>query len=108
MKKNIIERPKKLRKKGMQFGKNLTIGLDLGDRSSRYCVLNQDGEVVQTGSVATTKKDLNRVFGPRWHCRLALEVGTHSPWVSRHLKELGYEMIVANPRRTRLICGQQQ
>ena len=35
--------------------------------------------------------------------RIALEVGTHSPWVSRLLKELGHEVLVANPRKTRLI-----
>jgi len=105
MKKNtIVKKPKKVRQ-SRQLGEKVTIGLDLGDRSSRYCVLNQDGEIVQTGSVATNKKDLNRVFGPRWHSRLALEVGTHSPWVSRHLKSLGHEVIVANPRRTRLIAA---
>ncbi|HEY1159233.1 MAG TPA: IS110 family transposase [Terracidiphilus sp.] len=104
MKKNNIECPKQERKSRKQLSGKLTVGIDLGDRSSRYCILNQDGEVVQTGSVATTKKDLNRVFGALRHSRLALEVGTHSPWVSRHLKALGHEVIVANPRRTRLIA----
>lgn len=101
MKKIMTEtsKPKKTAKQS-----KVTVGLDLGDRSCRYCVLNQEGEVVEAGSVATTKKDLNRVFGARWRGRLALEVGTHSPWVSRLLKSLGYEVIVANPRRTRLIA----
>lgn len=82
----------------------LTIGLDLGDRSSRYCVLDEQGEVIQEGSVPTTKKGLDRVFGTRIRCRIALEVGTHSPWVSRYLARLGYEVIVANARRVRLIA----
>ncbi|MGP8175908.1 MAG: IS110 family transposase [Terracidiphilus sp.] len=81
------------------------MGIDLGDRSSRYCILNQDGEVIRAASVATTKKDLNRVFGALPHSRVVLEVGTHSPWVSRHLRSLGHEVIVANPRRTRLIAA---
>ena len=35
---------------------------------------------------------------------MALEVGTHSPWVSRYLAELGHEVIVGeSPRRVRLI-----
>ncbi len=83
--------------------RKFTIGMDLGDRSSRYCVLDEQGEVVQEGSVATTKKGLAQVFGALPHCRVALEVGTHSPWVSRRLAELGHEVIVANARRVRLI-----
>jgi transposase len=56
--------------------------------------------------VPTTKKGLSRIFGAAGQKgRLALEVGTHSPWVSRHLRSLGYEVIVANPRRTRLIAA---
>ena len=105
MKKSITEKTKGKASSRKQPEGNLTVGIDLGDRSSRYCILNQDGEVARAGSVATTKKDLNRVFGGLRHSRLALEAGTHSPWVSRHLKSLGHEMIVANPRRTRLIAG---
>ena len=81
----------------------LTIGLDLGDRSSRYCVLDEQGDVILEGSVATTRTGLDRVLGAMTRCRIALEVGTHSPWVSRHLARLGYEVIVANARRVRLI-----
>jgi transposase len=102
MKKIIAE---KTTRRIKQADGKLTIGLDLGDRSSSYCVVNEDGEVIKRGSVATTKKDLNRIFGALRHSRLALEAGTHSPWVSRHLKELGHEVIVANPRRVRLITA---
>jgi len=35
--------------------------------------------------------------------RIAIEAGTHSPWVSRVLQELGHEVLVANSRKTRLI-----
>src|SRR5579864_2081560 len=80
-----------------------TIGLDLGDRNSHYCVVDEQGEVIQEGSVATTRKGLDQVLGAARRCRLAMEVGTHSPWVSRHLARLGFEVIVANARRVRLI-----
>jgi transposase len=106
MKKNTIEEPKQKvegRKPRRAGGKECTIGIDLGDRSSHYCVLDRDGEVVQRGTVATTRKDLGRVFGKGAN-RIAIEVGPVSPWVSRHLKFLGYEVIVANARRTRLIA----
>jgi transposase len=107
MKKNITETPKMSRTKRLSRGRltgSLTVGIDLGDRSSRYCILNEDGDVVEARAVATTRKDLTRVFGALRRSRLALEVGTHSPWVSRHLQVLGHEVIVANPRRTRLIA----
>lgn len=81
----------------------LTIGVDLGDKTSRYCVLNDCGEVVKEASVATTKKGLAQVFAALQRCRIALEVGTHSPWVSRLLKSLGHEVFVANPRQLKLI-----
>src|SRR6202163_2588434 len=81
----------------------LTIGLDLGDRFSWYCVLNEAGEVVLEQKVATTPKAMKEVFGGMLRSRIALETGTHSPWVSRVLSELGYEVIVAHARNVRLI-----
>jgi transposase len=35
--------------------------------------------------------------------RIAIEAGTHSPWVSRVLEECGHEVLVANARKIRLI-----
>src|SRR5437899_11184591 len=67
----------------------LTIGLDLGDRSSWYCVLDETGEVLQEQKVSTTPKAMREVFESMPLCRIALETGTHSPWVSRLLSELG-------------------
>jgi transposase len=81
----------------------VTIGVDLGDRSSRYCTLDAQGQAIVEGSVATTKKGLAQTFGSIPRCRIAVEVGTHSPWVSRLLRSWGHEVLVANPRRVRLI-----
>jgi len=88
---------------GKRAKRKLTVGIDLGDRSSRYCILDEQGEVLAEGSVATTKRGFAQIFGSKPRSRLALEVGTHSPWVSRYLSDLGHEVIVANPRRVRLI-----
>lgn len=82
---------------------NLTIGLDLGDRSSCYCVLDEDGQIVQERRVSTTAKTLREVFGGMPRSRIALETGMHSPWVSRLLAEFGHEVIVAHARNVRLI-----
>ena len=81
----------------------MTIGMDLGDKTSRYCVLNGGGEIVREGRSATTKKGMGQIFGALARCRIAIEVGTHSPWVSRLLKAFGHEVIVANPRQVKLI-----
>lgn len=75
----------------------LTIGLDLGDRQSRTCEIDAAGQVVKTAGVATTQVGMRAYFGGRAPCRVVLEAGTHSPWVSRQLKELGHEAVVANP-----------
>ena len=81
----------------------LTIGLDLGDRWSYYCVLDGKGEVLVEQKLATTPKAMKEVFGATARSRVALETGTHSPWVSRLLEELGHEAIVAHARNVRLI-----
>ena len=81
----------------------LTIGMDLGDRSSRYCVLDAAGDVVVERSVATTRKGMEQAFGAMARSRIALEAGLHSPWVSRQLTQLGHEVIVAHARNVRLI-----
>ena len=67
----------------------LTIGLDLGDRSSWYCLLDEVGEVLLEQKLSTTPKAMREVFGSMPRSRIALETGTHSPWVSRVLSELG-------------------
>jgi len=71
----------------------LTIGLDLGDRSSWYCVLDEGGEVVLEQRLSTTTKAMEEVFGGMPRSRIALETGVHSPWVSRRLSELGHAVI---------------
>ena len=81
----------------------LTIGLGLGDRNSWYCVLDEAGGIQQEQRVRTTAKALQEVFGAMPCSRIALEIGTHSPWISRLLSELGHEVIVANARKVRLI-----
>jgi transposase len=83
--------------------RQLTIGLDLGDRSSCYCVLDKAGEIILEHKLATTPEAFKRVFGPMPRSRVALETGAHSPWVSRLLTALGHEVIVAHARNVRLI-----
>jgi transposase len=83
--------------------RRLTVGLDLGDRYSHTYSLGAEGEMLDEGRVATTSTALRARFSGVERARIVLEAGTHSAWVSRLLKELGHEVIVANPRRLRLI-----
>jgi transposase len=85
--------------------RSLTIGMDLGDKTSHYYVTDSEGELVREGKVATFKKGMKQRFGSLPKCRIAIEVGTHSPWVSRLLSGLGHEVIVANARQVKLISS---
>jgi transposase len=76
---------------------NVTIGLDLGDRTSRAYEVDARGACIREATVPTTAHGLARYFSERARCRVVLEVGTHSPWVARTLAALGHEVIVANP-----------
>ena len=79
------------------------IGLDQGDKISRYCILNEFSKVVERGSVGTRKEDLKRKFASYAGSVIAIEVGTHSPWISRLLQQMGLDVVIANPRKVKLI-----
>jgi transposase len=82
----------------------MTAGLDLGDKYSCLCLIGtESGEVMEEGRLRTTPEALKRRFSSERPLRLAIEAGTHSPWVSRLLEECGHEVLVADARKTRLI-----
>ncbi len=59
--------------------------------------------MLEEGRLRTTPEAFRRRFDSEQQLRIAIEVGTHSPWVSRLLEELGHEVLVANARKIRLI-----
>ena len=80
-----------------------TLGLDISDRFTSYCLLDDAGEIIEEGRLRTTPE----AFGQRLMglaARVVIEAGTHSPWVSRLFSEAGLEVVVANPRKVRLIA----
>jgi transposase len=81
----------------------LTIGLDLGDRWWFYCILDEAGKIILEQKVPTTPEAMKQTFSRIPQSRIALETGTHSPWVSRLLTELGHEVIVAHAQKVQLI-----
>src|ERR1700741_1297604 len=84
-------------------GHQLTIGLDLGDRWSFYCVLDEAGQVLLEQKLPTTPEAMKQTFGKIPRSLIALETGTHSPWGSRLLRELGHQVIVAHAQKVQLI-----
>src|SRR5215207_3390625 len=87
----------------------ITAGLDLGDRYSYLCLIDaQSGEIIEEGRLRTTPEALRRRFCSERPLRIAIETGTHSPWVSRVLEECGHEVLVANARKVRLIYSNRR
>jgi transposase len=86
----------------------ITVGMDMGDKNHSVCVLDADGEVQERTTVTNTSKAIRKYFGTLEPCRVALEAGTHSGWVSRILEERGHEVLVGNPRKLRVIWDSDQ
>lgn len=87
---------------------SITVGLDLGDRHSHFCVLDEGCRPLEQGRVAMSREDLTAFFQRLAPARLVLEVGGQSPWVSRLAQAAGLEVIVANPRRVQLITRNER
>src|ERR1700749_2989923 len=85
----------------------LTVGLDLGDKSSHYCIVNSAGELMEEAKERSTEAGFRTLFGDEPRMRVGLETGTHSAWVDRLLTELGHEVIVANSRKVRAITANE-
>lgn len=79
------------------------MGIDLGDRKSRFCVVDSHGDEIEVGAITMTKLALEQRFSSGPKLRIALEAGAQSGWVSRLLIRLGHEVYVANPRDLALI-----
>ena len=76
----------------------LTVGVDLGDQLSQYCILGLEGETLSEGQLRTTQSDVGEFFAAIMPARVVIEVGTHSAWVQEIIAGCGHEVLVANPR----------
>src|SRR5450631_1941445 len=88
-------------RRGNTVGPNrdrLTVGMDLGDRWSQYCILGLEGETLAEGQLRTTQEDVREFFQALTVARVVIEVGTHSAWMQDVITEWGHEVLVANPR----------
>jgi transposase len=76
----------------------LTVGVDLGDQWSHFCILGLQGETLSEGQLPTRQAEVAEFFQALTPARVVMEVGTHSPWVQEVIAGEGHEVLVANPR----------
>jgi transposase len=84
------------------------IGMDLGDVTNQVCMMNRTGKIIRETKVATSAVALEAFFGGMKDAVIAMETGTHSPWISRLLEKLGLRVYVANSRKVQLITENEQ
>ena len=87
---------------------NVTIGMDLGDKNHEVCVLDQEGQIMDRYSVGNTRDQLQKMFKRYPGACVAIETGTHSPWISRDLETLGCRVLVGNSRKLKAIWASSQ
>ena len=76
----------------------LTVGVDLGDQWSHYCILGLQGETLSEGQLPTRAAEVAGFFQAVPPARVVMEVGTHSAWMQEVIAGKGHEVVVANPR----------
>ena len=88
--------PKSEKKVRESSSEQITIGIDLGDLWSHYCILDDDAEIVEEGRFRTVARSLEKHFRGVPKARIAMEAGTHSIGISEQLRQYGHEVLVAN------------
>ena len=82
-----------------------TIGIDLSDRTFRYCALDRGGKIVEEGERKLNPESLGKFLAAQPAARVAVETGAHCAWVEALAQQLGHEAIVANARELRAVTG---
>jgi transposase len=93
----------------MKQDSKITLGIDVGDKKSHLCLLDDaSGEVLEESQLPTTRLGFERYFAGKVGMKVVLETGTHSAWISQMLESYGHEVIVANARAIKLVYGNQR
>jgi transposase len=79
------------------------LGVDLGDKKHYVCATDKNGVILQEFTIANDRMALRKLYEDYPNSSLAIEVGTHSPWISRFLTNGGMDVTVANARKLRAI-----
>jgi transposase len=82
---------------------NVTIGMDLGDKNNAVYVLDKSGREELSDTIDNNADAIRVFFSQYPGATVAIEAGTHSPWISRQLTSMGCKVLVGNPRKLRVI-----
>lgn len=82
---------------------SITVGIDLGDKRHAVCVVDDSGNVIEQSTIANQSERLRKLSGKFPGARVVIEIGSHSPWISRLFESMGHEVFVANARKVRAI-----
>ena len=91
------------KRKMIEQGMNVVASLDLGDKHSHVCLINLDGQIVESRKIRTSLPVLEKYFAPWAAMRVVFEAGTHANWIYRLLERLGHEPLMADTHRLALI-----
>lgn len=87
---------------------NSTIGMDLGDKKHVICELDAQGTLVKKEHVVNTEHSIRKYFSQYREATIIIETGTHSPWISRLLEEMGHKVVVSNSRKVKAIWSSER
>jgi len=82
-----------------------TVGVDISDRVSRFCVLDAEGEVVEQGRLRMTPESARKQMAAWQGATVVFETGTHALWFREEVERAGCRALEANPSQVRLIYG---
>jgi transposase len=82
------------------------VGLDVSQKETAACVIDQDGKVLFEGKVASDPGALAKMLGKRAPAaeRIGFETGAMASWLWHELKRVGLPVVCVDPRRT-CSCG---
>jgi transposase len=78
-------------------------GLDLGKKSSHFCVMNEKKEIVKEDKVSNREENIVKVFGKLEPMRIAIEASSKAFWIADVLEKCGHVPVVTDPGRTKAI-----
>lgn len=87
----------------IERGMNAVCGLDLSDKYCHVCLIDLDGQIVESRKIRTSAPALEKYFSAWAAMRVVFEAGTHANWIYRLLVRLGHEVLMADARRLALI-----
>lgn len=78
-------------------------GLDLGKKSSCFCIVDEQRKICEESKVHTRQAALELEFSGRPSMRIVLEASGNAFWVADVLSALGHKVLVVDPGRTKAI-----